>query len=251
MVKKYDIIYLLGSNCACALYLNKNNLRNTSGPLDWVVGLDFKQKIDLILNDFKEYCNLEDLEIITSKNECNPHISCKNKKNGCYFFHDFPMNVPLETSYHQVAEKYERRIKRFYDNIYTKEKVLLVWFSLDIETPLEDIKQASEKLNKKFGKEINLLCIEHNENLSEKEIKIQKLSKNVTKIELYAKNHENIEGFSKGNVKKCNKIFKQYALKQPFAKVVKRQVIKILCNLIPIKSLRKKCRNQWLYEKNK
>lgn len=250
MVKKYDIIYSLGSNCACALYLNKNNLRNTSGPLDWVVGMNFNQKIELILNDFKEYCDLEDLEIISTENENNKHISCKNKKNGCLFLHDFPINIPIEVSYSEVAEKYNRRIKRFYNNIFTKEKVLLVWFSLDQKTQEEDIKQASNKINQKFGKEIDILCIEHNENLKEEEIKVQKISKNAIKVELYAKNHENIDGFSKGNVRKCNKIFKQYALKQPFAKVIKRLVIKILCNLIPIKKLRKKCRHQWLYEKN-
>lgn len=250
MAKKYDIIYSLGSNCACALYLNKNNLRNTSGPVDWVVGMDFNQKIELILNDFKGYCNLEDIEIISTENENNTHISCKNKKNGCCFLHDFPINVPIETSYPEVAEKYKRRIERFYNNIFTKEKVLLIWFSLDQETREEDIKQASDKINHKFGKEIDILCIEHNENLSEQEIKIQKLSENATKIELYAKNHETLEGFSKGNIRKCNKIFKQYALKQPLYKAIRRQIIKILCNLIPIKKVRKKYRNQWLYEKN-
>ncbi len=46
---KYDIIYSLGSNCACALYLNKYALRTTSGPFDWVSEMSFENRIDLIL----------------------------------------------------------------------------------------------------------------------------------------------------------------------------------------------------------
>lgn len=35
-MKKYDIIYSIGRDCACASYLQQNGLRLTSGPFDWL-----------------------------------------------------------------------------------------------------------------------------------------------------------------------------------------------------------------------
>ena len=61
---KYDIIYSIGSNCACALYLNQNDLRLTSGPFDWITGVDFNTKINFILEEFKGFCDKNNLEYI-------------------------------------------------------------------------------------------------------------------------------------------------------------------------------------------
>ena len=52
-MKKYDIIYSIGRDCACASYLQQNGLRLTSGPFDWLTNAGFEDRFELMLNDFQ------------------------------------------------------------------------------------------------------------------------------------------------------------------------------------------------------
>lgn len=248
--KKYDIIYSLGSNCACALYLNKYHLRLTSGPFDWVSEICFENRISLILNDFKDYLKISNLVKITPDNKDVKHEIYKNKKTGCVFPHDFTLNLPLQASYDEVYNKYKRRIERFYNNIQQKEKVLLIWFSLDMKISDKEILKASKTLNKKFNKEIDLLIIEHNDDLFNQTIQTKYLNQCCIKISLFAKNKGEIADFTKGNKKVCGKIFKNYSVNRPWFDYLKIFLIKRLCSLIPIKQIRKNIRNRLLYGKN-
>lgn len=36
---KFDMIYSIGEDCACSLYMNKLKLRKVSGPFDWLTAL--------------------------------------------------------------------------------------------------------------------------------------------------------------------------------------------------------------------
>ena len=138
--KKYDIIYSLGSNCACALYLNKNNLRATSGPFDWIDGITFKDRINFILNDFNDWLNPNNLKKNTPKDDHLKHERYVDSKYNCIFPHDFTLNETLKSSYPKVKEKYLRRINRFYNNLTTKNNILLIWFSLDFKVSKSEIK---------------------------------------------------------------------------------------------------------------
>lgn len=247
---KYDIIYSIGSNCACALYLNKNGLRITSGPFDWLTNMSFNSKIKLIINDFEGFLESSDLEIITNVEPNNQYIPYKNTRTGCLFLHDFPKDSSFELSYPQVKDKYNRRIKRFYDNLSLKNKVLLVWFSLDRKVTDDDIIKASAALNKKFNKEIDLLIIEHNDSMINQKPLKRQINNNITKYELFAKKEENVSGFTRGNTKLCNQIFKKYAINRPLGEIYKRFCYKLICNLIPLKKARKRLRNYLLYEKS-
>ncbi len=246
---KYDIIYSIGSNCACALYLNQNDLRLTSGPFDWITGVDFNTKINFILEEFKGFCDKNNLEYIVY-NENPTYNQYKDIQNGCLFLHDFPKDSSFELSYPQVKDKYNRRIKRFYDNLSQKNKVLLVWFSLDRKVTDDDIIKASAALNKKFNKEIDLLIIEHNDSMINQKPLKRQINNNITKYELFAKKEENISGFTRGNTKLCNQIFKKYAINRPLGEIYKRFCYKLICNLIPLKKARKRLRNYLLYEKS-
>ncbi len=251
MVKKqkYDIIYSLGFNCACALYLNQNKLRLTSGPLDWISNMTFNDRIELILNDFADYLKLSDLKKITPDNRTQnlKYDVYKNEKLNCIFPHEFLYNIPLEKSYDEVFKKYQRRIDRFYKNINQKQKTLLVWFSLDSKITDEDILNANKKLCAKFNKNVDMLIIENDDNLINKDMQIIHINENITKISVFAKDINHKEGFSKGNIKLCNKIFKMYSLNKSLASTIKFILLKMICNLIPIKKTRKKIRNLLLY----
>lgn len=240
--QKYDIIYSLGHNCACALYLNQNKLRSTSGPLDWISNMSFNDRIDLILNDFTDYLKISDLKKITPDNRTKnlQYDVYKNEKTDCVFPHDFLCDVPFEKSYNEVFKKYQRRIDRFYNNITKKQKVLFIWFSLDSKIADKDLLTAGNKLYDKFNKVIDILIIENDDNLIGKDMQINTLTENITKISLFAKDINHKEGFSKGNIKLCNKIFKRYSLNKSWTSTIKFVLLKIICNLIPIKKLRKK-----------
>ena len=50
MKNKYDIVYSIGHDCACSMYLKKHNLRVVSGPLDWLTSVPAHMRFNLILN---------------------------------------------------------------------------------------------------------------------------------------------------------------------------------------------------------
>ena len=54
MKKKYNIIYSIGQDCACGLYMKKARIRCCSGPFDWLTNTSFENRINIILNDFEE-----------------------------------------------------------------------------------------------------------------------------------------------------------------------------------------------------
>ncbi len=245
-MKEYDIVYSIGSNCACAIYLNKNNLRKISGPFDWLTGADFKSRIALILNDFDGFMNIEDFEAVFQDRSVENEYYI-NKKTNFSFLHDFPKNVALKDCFEEVKQKYDRRIARFYRNINENSKVLLVWFSLDSKINDGELVDASNKLNKKFNKNIDILIIEHDEQLDHKTIKYNELSQNIMKYTLFAKKDDEVEGFTRGNIKKCNQIFKKYYLNYSLSHKFKIALLKPLINFIPIKKLRKKVRNKVLH----
>lgn len=204
-------------------------------------------RIRLIADDFNGFINIEDFEKIPQapKNEKTDYY--KNTKTGFSFLHDFPQNIPLSESFDSVKQKYLRRIDRFYQNIRAGANVLLVWFSLDEQTKNEDIIEASTCLNEKFHKNIDFLIIEHDESLLNQNIKFSLLTPNIFKYQLYAKNLLEEHDFTKGNVKKCTAIFRQYSLTLSFSQKAKYFLLKALCNCIPFKKIRKRTRKKLLH----
>ncbi|MDE5615394.1 MAG: DUF616 domain-containing protein [Alphaproteobacteria bacterium] len=101
-MKMYDIIYSIGRDCACSFYLQTNNLRSCSGPFDWIITADFKQRFDMLLSRFKYFMNPKYFEFLPK----NPNIfnddKCdyyRNIKTGFDFYHDFPVGVPLQNHF--------------------------------------------------------------------------------------------------------------------------------------------------------
>ena len=86
----------------------------------------------------------------------------RNNLTGICFNHDFPQNLPLEESFIQVKQKYDRRINRLLEHIEKSKKVLVVY----IQTPnnqnklsKEDLLKGYSILNKKFEDKFNLLYL--------------------------------------------------------------------------------------------
>ena len=127
--KKYDLIFSLGAACLCSSTLRKKNLQFYSYPLDWVFGGDFTFRVDLLVSDFENYINKEDLVFTGKQNEAK-HNLCDvymNKRNNIGFNHDFPVGIPFEEAFPIVKAKYERRISRLIENINRAKDILIVY----------------------------------------------------------------------------------------------------------------------------
>lgn len=253
--KKYDLIYSIGRDCACAGYLKKNHLRSFSGPFDWLTNAGFEKRFELLLNDFSDFMEPKDFKFLPK----NPNIfndpNCdyyENVKTTFYYYHDFPINVPFDQVFDSISEKYSRRIKRFYEKIKTSEKVLLVWFSHYHDTPDEIVVNLCNQFCAKMQKEIDFLIIEHKNGCSEPIA--EKLTANITRYRLHTivlDSDNNPTTF--GDIELCNKIFQNFQLKMPFYLKCKKQFFKIISEIVCIcifnkenrKKIRKKIREYY------
>ena len=165
MTEKYDLIFGIGSACSCSQTLRKLNLQFYSYPLDWLYGRDFSYRVDLLVNEFKDFINREDLvfENRWNNDDQNPCDIYKNQRTGIVFNHDFPKDVPLEKSFEAIRSKYERRINRLIEQIRQSDRILVVY----VEDPgnSEDVgeqvlRDCQKKIEEKFsGKRIDLLYV--------------------------------------------------------------------------------------------
>lgn len=244
MQSKYDIIYSIGHDCACSMYLKKHRLRVVSGPLDWLTSVPAHMRFDMILNDFDGFMNMRDFEFV----EKDPNIfndeKCdyyKNKRTGLYFYHDFAAGVPLSQSFGAVAEKYKRRIDRFYENIRDKQRVLLVWFSHYHNTTNEQWARFANDFCTKVGKTIDFLVIQHMEN-QYTPIKTT-VAPNIVRYDLHTiEKDANGNNTTVGNEKLCDTIFSQFGLRVPRERRLqyfwKQCLLNGVCKFVPFHDAR-------------
>ena len=239
------------------MYLQKQGLRISSGPFDWLTNVnDIKDRLKIILNDFDNFLNLEDLKFLPKDPNVFNDEACdyyENLRNGFYYYHDFHKNVPLEEAFPQVKEKYDRRIRRFMYNLKTKKKVLLVWFS-HIPTADEAIIPLCEQICQKYGKQIDFLIIENDDSKADDAIEKKFLATNIVMYKLKtASLDEKGNPTTMGREEVCSKLFQNYAtirsvkeyikmflkklfsIKNEFTNDVKRKVITILGIKIKLK----------------
>lgn len=244
MKNKYDIVYSIGHDCACSMYLKRHNLRVVSGPLDWLTSVPAHMRFDMILNDMDGFMNIDDFEFV----EKNPNIvndeKCdyyKNRRTGLYFYHDFPTGVALEKSFPDVAEKYTRRIRRFYDNIRKHERVLLVWFSHYHDTTNDAWADFAQLFCNKMNKDIDFLIIQHRDGQYIPQQTI--IAPNIVRYDLHTiEKDPQGNNTTVGNQKLCDRIFAQYELRVPHdrrAKYIwKKCLLNGVCKFIPLHDLR-------------
>lgn len=249
MTKKYDIIYSIGRDCACAMYMKKTNLRLTSGPFDWLTNAGFEQRFHLMMNDFDGFLDkdlLQPMEKPAAFPADKNNNYYKNTKTDLYFWHDFPADEDFDKAYVSVKNKYDRRIERFYKNIRQKNKVLLIWFSQAHNTPDEIVSRLCNDFCKKMNKEIDFLIIEHTDGLSSPVFR--QLQKNISRCNCHARKTDD-KGVptTLGQEELLLPVFRQYKIKSASMLKIKTALIKIstrfICLFIPVKKWRKKIRD--------
>jgi hypothetical protein len=115
----------LGPTCSVAYQLQKLEKKKESLPFDWIRCPNIKDVIYLITNNFQGFLDnisfvrddtkfpiIRDSEIFDDVLDRETKVY-RNEKLNLGFFHDFKDGVTLE----DVKEKYDRRIKRFYETV--------------------------------------------------------------------------------------------------------------------------------------
>ncbi len=245
LANQFDMVISLGEDCACAMYLKKCLLRDASYPFDWLCHALFEKRIELLLNQFDGFLQKENMRQLikpTTGLRDLENDSYEDVNNGFYFYHDFKANLPFEVAFGGVKEKYNRRIRRLYENVAKHEKVLFVWWSRDKKIDADDLLKAQRRLSECFKKNIYLLVFENDaislpreENISEFVVKhTANLMGNL----------KTTTGDEKVSLAVFRRIKKKGLLGLRFKIFIKRRFVQLLTMFVPIKSLRKRIRQK-------
>lgn len=254
----FDLVFSIGANCGCSSYLRKHWLQTYSLPFDWLTGATFRQKIDMLVNDFEDFTKYEYFKYVAkdpNADNDDRYDYYKNTKTGFFFIHDFTAKEDFKSELIKVETKYNRRIKRLYKSILTSNKVLCVWFDPQVSVENKELYIAYQDLKDKFPKQnIFFLIIENKTDSTE--IFFENLTPNILKASVGMQKNELQDTVSwlVGNAKKPDSIFKQikttrtnnffFMIKVKTAEVL----IRVLSTLILLKSSRHKFRT---FAKNK
>lgn len=167
----------LGYFCSVAMELEKMGLRSESSPFDWLIS-DFNGVLCSIESRFEDFLN----PAFLSQNKIN-RSHYKNTKLNLQFFHDFNPYTPLQEQLPAVQDKYNRRIRRFYDTI--AEPTLFIRYISDIPGSCngsDEIQWIEENyafiisLLKSFNEQNDILFIA-NDGVSSQTVKIYNVPK--------------------------------------------------------------------------
>lgn len=184
----YDLVFGIGVGCNAATKLGAHNLRKFSSPFDGTGGTfpkwfcvmpdvwrdsRFKEKIDSLCKDFKNYFNPQDIKFVSQyldpMNEI-PHRHMVNVRTNIRFIHFVSTKSSLELQMPELQSRMNRRIKNLLDSIEKSKKILICWDHrmgvqrcvLDMPVPDKDIKHAMKKLKKKWpDKQFDMVFFEH------------------------------------------------------------------------------------------
>ena len=211
--EKYDLIVSLGAVCSASETLRKNNLQEYSFPFDWIGGMELKDRILLMINDFEGWFNIEDFEYIGQRTHPEPCNIYKNKKTSLEYHHDFAIDTPIEKSYPEAHNRYMRRTKRLKELIEKAKDILFVYIEMPNSNHQYDeeyLKECSSVLANNYnGKNVKLLYLYQT---SDSEIK----KKSLQNLDIYSVNYEaSSDGDERFfvNYDILNKIFKNIKLK--------------------------------------
>ncbi len=247
--RTFDIVYSIGHACPCARDLGRMGLRTQSGPFDWNWQVGFYERFDMMLSRFDSFIEKEDLYLFQDKNpesgaRCD---SYKNRRTGFLHSHDFIAGIPLEQSYPQVREKYDRRIGRMLSYLDDRsKKVLLVWVGptkIDENDDMAHVTAACARVIEQYGNHIHFLLIEGREEVESGKPLYKALNDHV---DLYSY-HSAPPYFSKKHRKDICRIMLKYrvpGMDERRRKNFRGQIlVNVLTSLIPVKKWRIACRD--------
>lgn len=121
-MQKYDLIMPIGSACKTTYNLRQRKLQRESLPFDWIWLKDMDVVNAMLRNKFATFLLKENLEFKPSN--IIDHDIFIDRGADVEFWHDFPYQTDLNRDFDEVKTKYNRRIKRMYENIKAADKIM-------------------------------------------------------------------------------------------------------------------------------
>lgn len=170
-IYEYDFIFSIGENCFCADILNKNKLRITSSPFDWLTpNRDYSKtnmisNLQIINNKFKDFL-IKDNFIYRGDSVKDGVKIYLNNNTNLFYNHDFFIDNKFEDDYIKMKETYQRRIERLLTELESDKKNLMVYIEYyRLHNNYFNINELIDLLNairKTYNNEnIDLLYIRH------------------------------------------------------------------------------------------
>ena len=170
-IYEYDFIFSIGENCFCADILNKNKLRITSSPFDWLTpNRDYSKtnmisNLQIINNKFKDFLIKDNFIYIGDSVKDGVKMYLNNNTN-LFYNHDFFIDNKFEDDYIKMKETYQRRIERLLTELESDKKNLMVYIEYyRLHNNYFNINELIDLLNairKTYNNEnIDLLYIRH------------------------------------------------------------------------------------------
>jgi Putative papain-like cysteine peptidase (DUF1796) len=119
---KYDEVISLGGNCEPAIQLRKNHMRMMGYPFDWMFTTSVQGLIEFIQNKGAGFLDHDQLALSTE----GGHHAVTDLRYGFTLIHDFTSFDNFQNDYLIVKEKYDRRIKRFFELLESNKEVLFI-----------------------------------------------------------------------------------------------------------------------------
>lgn len=152
--QKFQHVVSLGFFCSVAHDLENIGLRDASGPMDWVWSR-WDGVYDCITSHFEHFMEKDNMEQATID-----RCIYRDRKNHIIFFHDFSKYKKFDEQYPKIFEKYNRRIKKFYENM--KEPTLFIRYIWSGEYKgMSEEKQKIEQDYDEFTKFIKKYNVEN------------------------------------------------------------------------------------------
>lgn len=156
--QSYDAIISLGSNCQPAYQLERMQLRNSSGPLDWMISHSLPQVSLLIRKNFSDFMDFDNLTL-EGIEPGSPHYTVRDTVNNCISLHDFPIEKNLKDSFPEIKFKLDRRINRILEKFNNCKSILFIRVMGGYDDVIDLNISLSEKVKNKF----NILLINYHE----------------------------------------------------------------------------------------
>lgn len=170
-VYEYDFIFSIGENCFCANILNKNNLRTTSSPFDWLTPNRDYSKTNMIsnlqiINDkFKDFLIKDNFIYIGDSVKDGVKIYLNNNTN-LFYNHDFFIDNKFEDDYIKMKDTYLKRIERLLNELKSDKKILMAYIEhyklYNNDFYINELIDLLDAIRKTYNNEnIDLLYIRH------------------------------------------------------------------------------------------
>lgn len=149
---KYDFAFPLGAACAASIALRAANLQFTSTPFDWIGGGTVLGRARLLADGFKDWMRIEDMELTDVISATFNSSIYRNRVTGLVYSHDFPAACYLEDELPGIVAKYDRRIRRLFEEVSRAKKVLVVYNEIPYRPVASDadIVEARRVLQARF-----------------------------------------------------------------------------------------------------